>query len=57
MLFVSKKNNDLKLYVNYRELNKIMKKNRYSLLLINEIINRLVKIRRFIKLDLKDIYY
>ena len=47
----------LRLYVNYRSLNKIIIKNRYTLLLINKILNYLSKIKYFIKLDFKDIYY
>jgi hypothetical protein len=35
ILFVKKSRNDLKLYVNYKNLNAIMIKNRYSILLIN----------------------
>jgi hypothetical protein len=43
--------------VDYRGLNRITKKNRYSLPLISKTINRLKGIKFFIKLDLKDIYY
>ena len=32
-------------------------KNRYSLFLINEILNRLNNAKKFIKLNLKNIYY
>ena len=57
MLFISKKNDDLRLYIDCRDLNKIIKKNRYSLFLINEIMNRLMSTKRFIKINLKDAYY
>ena len=57
ILFVSKKNNNLYLYVYYREFNKIIIKNRYLLSLINKILNRLNNIKYFIKLNLKNIYY
>ena len=57
ILFVFKKNKGLRLYVNYRGLNKITVKNRYPLSLINKILNRLYKIKLFIKLNFKDTYY
>ena len=57
ILFVSKKNNNLRLYVNYYKLNKIIIKNQYSLSLINEILNYLNNIKYFIKLNLKNVYY
>jgi hypothetical protein len=57
MLFIFKKDNKLYLYVNYRGLNIIIIKNRYPLLLITEILNRLYGFKIFIKLDFKDTYY
>ena len=47
----------MRLCVDYRELNKVTIKNRYSLPLINETLNRLNKVKRFTKLNLKDAYY
>jgi len=41
ILFISKLNESLKLYVDYRALNNIMIKNSYLLLLIAELQNRL----------------
>ena len=41
ILFISKKNENLRLYINYRKFNKVIMKNRYSLFLINKILNRL----------------
>ncbi len=41
ILFISKLNESLKLYVDYKALNNIMIKNSYSLLLIAELQNRL----------------
>ena len=57
ILFILKKNEDLRLYINYRDLNKITIKNRYSLSLISKTLNRLNNIKRFIKVNLKNIYY
>lgn len=52
-----KKDRDLKLYINYRGLNKISEKNRYPLPFISEIINRVSRSKFFIKINVKDIYY
>ena len=57
ILFVFKKNKELYLYMNYRELNFITIKNRHSLLLIIETLNRLNDSKCFNKLNLKNIYY
>ena len=51
MLFVKKSNDDLKFCVDYRKLNEIIEKNRYSISLINEIFNKLSKTFIFIKLN------
>ena len=47
----------MRLYVDYRGLNKVTIKNRYPLLLINKILDRFAIAKVFIKLDLRDIYY
>ena len=54
---MSKKNNELRLYVNYHNLNTIIIKNRYSLPLIFEMLNRLYELKIFTKLNLKNVYY
>ena len=54
---MSKKNNELRLYIDYRDLNAIIIKNRYFLSLISETLNRLYKSKILIKLNLKDVYY
>ena len=54
---MSKKNNKLRLYVDYRDLNAIIIKNRYSFSLIFEILNRLCELKIFIKLNLKNVYH
>ncbi len=41
ILFIFKKNKDLRMCINYRGLNKIIKKNRYPLSLIGETLDRL----------------
>ena len=57
IIFVEKKDGGLRLYVNYYDLNKITKKNRYLLPLISETLDRLVDSKVFTKLDLKDTYH
>ncbi len=42
ILFILKANEDLRFCVDYWKLNTIIKRNRYSLLLINEMINKIV---------------
>ncbi len=56
MLFVLKKNEKLRLCVDYRNLNKIIQKNRHSLSLIIQMLNQLKDCRFFIKIDLTDAY-
>lgn len=47
VLFVRKFEKKLRFCVNYRALNKITRKNRYSLFLIHEILNNIAKIKYF----------
>ena len=41
VLFIKKLNKSLRFYVNYRKLNAIIKRNRYFISLINEILIRI----------------
>ncbi len=52
IFFIKKKTNNLRLCVDYRELNAIIVKNRYSFSFINETFDRIVDIKYFIKLDI-----
>ena len=54
---MSKKNNELRFYVDYRDLNVIIIKNRHLFSLIFETLNRLCESKIFTKLDLKNAYY
>ena len=56
ILFVKKKNETLRLCVNYKDLNFLTIKNRYSLSLIDESLNRLSKARKYTSLDMIAIY-
>jgi hypothetical protein len=56
ILFIKKKNDELRLCVDYRDLNEITIKNRYSLLLIEEVMNRLVEVKIYIKLNIRVAY-
>ncbi len=55
-MFVSKKDGKLRLYVDYRQFNVIIKKNCYFLLFIVEFKDRLTGVRWFITLDLLGVY-
>ncbi len=57
ILFIFKKNDSLHLCMNYWDLNKITVKNRHSLSLISETLNKLNKVKQFTKLNLKNVYH
>ena len=57
ILFASKKDSSLRLYIDYRGLNSITIKNQYPLPLITKIMDRVTGARYFSKVDLKDAYY
>ena len=52
VLFVKKLEEELRFCVNYRDLKVIIVKNRYSLFLISEILNRLSHVKIFTKLNI-----
>jgi len=52
ILFVLKANEDLWFCVNYRKLNVIFKRNKYSLSLINEIINKIMNCKHLTRLNI-----
>ena len=45
-------NEDLRFCVDYRKLDVMIKRNRYSLLLIKEIIEKIIKCKYFIRLNI-----
>src|ERR1044072_6933506 len=51
VLFVRKPGGGLRFYYDYRALNKLIRKDRYPLPLIQETLNRISKAKWFIKLD------
>ena len=57
IMFVTKKNKNLCLCVDYRDLNIITIKNCYFLFFIDKTLNRLIDARYFTKLNFKNIYY
>ena len=56
ILFALKKDDELRLYIDYRDLNKVTQKNRYPIPLINEILDRVVGAKIYTKLDLRNAY-
>ena len=57
ILFIPKLDRTIRLCVDYHSLNKVIIKNRYLLLLVSEMLDRLSRAKIFIKLDLRDAYY
>ena len=57
IFFVLKKNKNLYLCVNYCAFNKIIIKNRHVLLLINKILDYMMRTQKFLKINLKDVYH
>ena len=55
--FVLKKNDNLRLCVDYKELNALIIENKYLFSLIDETLNRFVNAAYFIKLDFKNAYH
>ncbi len=52
VLFILKANEDLRFCIDYRKLNAIIKRNRYSLSLINEMIEKIVGCKHLTRLDI-----
>jgi hypothetical protein len=57
ILFVKKKDGTLRLCINYRQLNKMTIKNRYSLPRIKDLFDQVGGEKIFSKLDLRSIYH
>jgi len=57
ILFMFKKNDNLHLCIDYQDLNKITVKNQHSLSVISETLNKLSKVKKFTKLNLKNAYH
>jgi hypothetical protein len=57
IFFIKKTNDKLRLCVNYKDLNEIIIKNRYSLFFINENLNKLFEAKIFIKVNVKNVFH
>ena len=57
VLFVKKPGGGLRFYVDYRALNKITRKDRYPLPLIQEMLSSISKAKWFTKLDVIAAFY
>ncbi|KAL0540694.1 hypothetical protein IC582_020705 [Cucumis melo] len=57
VLFVKKKDGSMRLYIDYRELNKVTVKNRYPLPRINDLFDQLQGATVFSKIDLHSSYH
>ena len=52
VLFIKKSNEGLRFYVNYRKLNVIIKRNRYFISLIDEVLTKIQGCKYFIRLNI-----
>jgi hypothetical protein len=57
MMFMKKTNESLRFCVDYRKLNQLTKKNKYSLSLIDETLTHLKKTKYFIKLNTRQTFH
>jgi len=57
VLFVKKKDGSLRLYVNYRELNRVTMENKYPLPLIKDLFDQLAGTAVFCKINLSSGYH
>jgi hypothetical protein len=55
--FAKKSKDDLKMCVDYRRLNALTIKNRYSISLISQLLILLMRVKIFTKIDIKQVYY
>ena len=57
VLFTPKLNGGWRFYVDYRKLNRITKKDKYLLPLIDEIFRRIIRTKVFTKLDIWYVFH
>jgi hypothetical protein len=57
VMFMKKTNESLRFCVDYRKFNQLIKKNKYSLSLIEETLTHLSKMKYFIKLDIRQTFH
>ncbi len=57
VMFIKKTNESLRFCVDYKKLNQLTKKNRYSLSLIDETLTHLKKTKYFIKLNIRQTFH
>ena len=57
VLFTFKLNGKWRFYMDYQKLNYIIKKDKYPLLLIDDIFHRIIRIKVFTKLNIRYIFY
>ncbi|KAA3474733.1 reverse transcriptase [Gossypium australe] len=57
VLFVKKKDRSIRMCIDYRQLNKVTIKNKYSLLRIDDLFDQLKGATVFLKIDLRSGYY
>ena len=56
VIFIKKPSRGLRLYIDYKDLNRIIVKNRYPISLVRKILNRIIYTRFFTKLDIITVF-
>ena len=57
ILLIKKFSDELRFCVNYRRLNQMIKKNKYSIFLIRKIFAQLSHVKIFFKIDIRQIFH
>ena len=57
VLFVNKKDGFLRMFIDYRQLNKVIIKNKYPIPMIDDLFGQLQGASHFLKIDLRSGYH
>ena len=57
ILFIQKKDSSLQLCIDYKDFNKISRKNKYSLPLLTDLLDAPQKVQIYSKIDLRHAYH
>ncbi|EKD12131.1 polymerase [Drepanopeziza brunnea f. sp. 'multigermtubi' MB_m1] len=57
IFFIKKQDGSFRFYIDFRALNNFIRKDRYSFFLINKTFARLLKVKLFTKLDIRQAFY
>jgi len=57
ILFMKKKDNSIRMWIDYRQLNKVIVNNKYPLPYMDDLFDQLEGVRVFLKIDLRSGYH